>query len=266
MLLQEETVQTLVNLELTVLQAKVYLALVKSGASTGRATAKLAKVAPQDVYRIFTELQQKGLVEKILAQPNRYRAIPLEEGISMLLQRRNEQTAQLKKAAVKIFSSFQAVEALEEQTDNGDFVLLPKGEAIVHRIRKNWDTATSRVDLMNYFPEGVELNKENLEYELRALNRGVKVREILGKTCNKQRNNKTCTALLRRPQYQIRFFYGPPPAKLMITDRKEVLISTSSAATPLEYPSLWSNNQVVVQLIQEWFDNVWEKIAQPAAD
>ena len=100
MLLQEETVQTLVNLELTVLQAKVYLALVKLGTSTGRTTAKAAKVASQDVYRVLTELQEKGLVEKIIAKPNKYRPIPLKDGLSMLLQRRNKQTAELKKAAL----------------------------------------------------------------------------------------------------------------------------------------------------------------------
>ena len=61
MLVQEETVQTLVNLGLTVLQAKVYLSLAKSGVSTGRATAKAAKVASQDVYRVLIELQEKGI-------------------------------------------------------------------------------------------------------------------------------------------------------------------------------------------------------------
>ncbi|MCW4028796.1 MAG: hypothetical protein NWE92_04025 [Candidatus Bathyarchaeota archaeon] len=256
---QEETVETLVNLGLTVLEAKVYIALVKSGSSTGRATANLAKVAPQDVYRVLTELHNDGLVEKKLAKPNKYRAIPLEKGISLLFQRRNEQTAQLKKSAFKIFSSFQAIDELEEQTDIGDFVLLPKGASIGNRIRRNWMTAKANVDLMNNFAEGSELNKENLDYEVVALDKGVKVREILGKTRKKYRISKTASILASKPTYQVKYLHSPPLAKLMIKDRKEVLLSTSATATPFEYPSLWSNNRIVVQLIQEWYDNIWAK-------
>ncbi|MCW4019121.1 MAG: hypothetical protein NWF00_10680 [Candidatus Bathyarchaeota archaeon] len=84
----EEAIQTLVNLGLTVLQAKVYLALVTVGTTTGRITAKAANVASQDVYRVLTELQEKGLAEKIIAKPNKYKPTPVQNGISALLKQK----------------------------------------------------------------------------------------------------------------------------------------------------------------------------------
>jgi hypothetical protein len=52
----DESVQTLVNLRLTVLQAKVYIALAKSGTSTGKTTAKVAQVR---ALIIFVKMETK---------------------------------------------------------------------------------------------------------------------------------------------------------------------------------------------------------------
>jgi hypothetical protein len=63
-----------------------------------------------------------------------------------------------------------------------------------------------------------------------------------------------------KPEFQVRYIDYPVPARLMIKDNKEVFISpTAKEVNPLEYPCLWSNNPVIVQVIQQWYDMVWEK-------
>jgi len=37
---------------------------------------EVSGVARQDVYRVLLELQKLGIVEKIIATPNRFRALP----------------------------------------------------------------------------------------------------------------------------------------------------------------------------------------------
>jgi sugar-specific transcriptional regulator TrmB len=70
------------------LQAKVYIALAKLGTLTGRVTAKEAKVASQDVYRVLAELEEKNLVEKIIVTPNKYRPVPVQDVLSILLKQK----------------------------------------------------------------------------------------------------------------------------------------------------------------------------------
>ncbi len=260
MLLQEEAVQTLVNLGLTVLQAKVYIALARSGASTGRVTAKLAKVASQDVYRVLTELQEKGLVEKIISKPNKYRAIPVKEGLLMLLQRRKKQTEELNRAVFELSNSFLTINVPEDKRETGTFVLIPQGEPIENRLVGVWKTAQKSIDLMNDFQEGIVWYEKNFELNIKALNRGVKIRDLLSKTQKRYHITKTFSVLLeRKPEFQVRYLDFPPPAKLMIKDRKEVFISTTREINSLNYPCLWSNNPIVVQIIQQWYDIMWEK-------
>ncbi|MGD0204199.1 MAG: helix-turn-helix domain-containing protein [Candidatus Bathyarchaeia archaeon] len=261
MLVQGEPVETLVKLGLTFLQAKVYLALAILGTSTGRTTAKSAKVASQDVYRVLTELQEKSLVEKIISKPNKYRPIPLEEGISMLIQRRDKQTAELKKTVFEILKSFQSVDKREDKNETGDFVLIPEKEPIENSFIRVWETAQTSIDLMDEDQERIRMlaHRKNYELMVKALKKGVKIREIHNKT-QKGNQPKLFSALLKRePEFQARYLHFPSPAKVIIKDNTEVFISTTSKVNTLEQPYLWSNNPILVQVIQQWYDIMWEK-------
>lgn len=88
----QQAVATLSDLGLTTTQAKVYLTLVKSESSTIETISNLSKVARTDLYRITHELEKKGLVERILANPTQFKPIPLAECLPVLLQRKNQES------------------------------------------------------------------------------------------------------------------------------------------------------------------------------
>ena len=258
--LEEKATQTLVNLGLTVLQAKVYIALVKSGTSTGRTTAKAAKVASQDVYRILTDLHERGLIEKIISKPNKHRPLPLKEGLQMLFQQRNKQTEELKRAAFEMSKNFLSSNILEDKNETCDFVMISNKEPFENRLKGMWETAQTSVDLMNEFQEELTEHEKIYELEIKALNKGVKIRDTLIKTQNGTKTSKSFLALLKRkPEFQARYLHCTLPAKLIIKDNKEVLISTSTKANTLAQPFLWSNNLILIQVIQQWYDIMWEK-------
>lgn len=62
------------ELGLTSLQAKIYLALAQTGNATIRNIAKNSKIARQDVYRIMPSLQKLGLAEQIVVSPTMYKS------------------------------------------------------------------------------------------------------------------------------------------------------------------------------------------------
>jgi sugar-specific transcriptional regulator TrmB len=258
----DEAVETLINLGLTVLQAKVYLTLAKLGTSTGRATAKEAKVAPQDVYRVLTELQETGLAEKIIAKPNKYQAMPLDQGLSMLLERRNDQTERLKKSVSAVSRLFPASYKETQKNETGDFVLVAKDEPIRNKATRMFETAHLSLDLMNEINEGMTAHDNLCNLEVKLLKKGGKIRDILCKETPNFQIAKSCSALLQRyPDFQVRYL-NYAPAKVIIKDGKEALVSTKTKAKTFQQPFLWTDNPTLVQIIQQWYNEVWQKSSQ----
>jgi len=85
-MIQDEHIQALMGFGLTLLQAKIYLNLVKLEKADVKTLSKASNVARQDIYRIMLTLQKLGLTEKIIAKPTMYKATPIKEGLSILLQ------------------------------------------------------------------------------------------------------------------------------------------------------------------------------------
>jgi sugar-specific transcriptional regulator TrmB len=256
--LQSEAVQALVELGLTILQAKVYFAVSVSGTLTARTAAKTAKVASQDVYRVLGELQEKGLVEKVIAKPNRYQPVPLEDGISMLLQRRKEQTEELKKTAFEIFRELESMTNPSDSSE-GDFVLIPKKGPLLARIRKTFESAQTSIDLMNNFMEGITGHEVNFELEMKAVHRNVKIRDLLCKSPEDFHVPESFLTLLKKaPTFQARFASSDSSVKLLMKDGKEMLISTIPETTTIAQPYLWSNNPILLDIVQQWYDMKWK--------
>jgi sugar-specific transcriptional regulator TrmB len=249
----------LVNLGLTVLQAKVYLALAKSGVSTGRATAKAAKVASQDVYRVLIELQEKGMIEKIISKPNKYRPIPLEEGLSMLLQRRSKQTIEIENRMTEIVKNFSGIDKIEDDNEKCQFVCVPQKEIIEKKFRNGFETAQTSVDLSSEFQCSMEGAERSLDIILKSIKRNVKFRELIDLSQGRCQESRAFSTLKRNLSYQTRFFCSTFPVKLQIKDKQEVLISIKNAKSNLDTPYLWSNNPCLVHVIQQWYDIMWEK-------
>ncbi len=253
--------QTLVDLGLTLLQAKVYLALAKLGTSTGRVIARESKVAPQDVYRLLKELHEKGLVEKVIDKPNKYTAIGLDDGLSILIKRRKKVTGELEKAAAEISQSMKEIEDLKKEVDEiGNFILIPEKEPMEIRISRIFHTARKTIDYMNDFQEGINNHERFFDVERLLIDKGVRFREIFVGTKPEYRIPESLLSLLERyPIFQARSIDICEPAKLIIKDGNEVLISTKTDANSSSQPYLWSNNKILVNVIQQWYNGMWER-------
>ena len=263
MLSFDEPVETLINLGLTMLQAKVYLSLAKLGISTGRATAKDAKVAPQDVYRVLAELQETGLVEKIIAKPNKYCAMPIDQGLEMLIKRRKNQTKKLERSVKTVSKLFHPALKETQKTEEGDFVLIGKEEPLKNRAHRMLETANVSLDLMNEINDGMMGHDNLYTLETKLLNRGGKIRDILSKATPKFHLTKTfCSLQQRHPEFQTRYLDFPAPAILIIKDGMEALVSTKAKTKTLMQPFLWTDNPILVRIIQQWYNQVWEKGSQ----
>ena len=106
LIIDSKHIQALMNLGLTLLQAKTYLTLTKLGKADIKGISKASNVVREEIYRIMPKLEKIGLVEKIVGRPTVYEALPLKEGLSMLLISRTEEKCQTAKENKNVNSEF----------------------------------------------------------------------------------------------------------------------------------------------------------------
>ena len=134
---KDENIQTLMGLGLTFCQAKVYLALLPDESCTAKTLSRLSKVTRQDIYRIMPKLQTLGLAQKILSIPTEWKATPIDEGLTILLERKNKQFSKLQEKTTELLSSFRENnKRTEHRKKEPEFIIIPGGETHIRWITK----------------------------------------------------------------------------------------------------------------------------------
>jgi sugar-specific transcriptional regulator TrmB len=256
--LKSEDVEALTCLGLTVLQAKVYLALTSSGKATIKTISKTANVARQDIYRLVAELQELGIVEKIIAAPNEFRAIPLRDGTNILLKRKQKENSDAHKKALKLIQRHKDENTnAQPEEEKPQFIMIPEKKALTLRLKEPIETAQESIDSTcswKKFPNELGILAEAVE---KALRRGVKIRFVIEKPEHTNSLPKTAQVFMKNPYFKLRTIPYPPTGILCIIDKKEVLLATSTAGSTVGSPALWTSNPSLLAIVQEYFEQMW---------
>lgn len=251
--------QVLTQLGLTLKQARVYLALVESGPLKASEIAHASRVARPDVYRVISALRQLGLIEEICKKPVEYRATPMNEALTFLLQAKTEQYKKVSAAAQMLLNRVIPVKHNEkEQFESSQFILIPHGRQVIERVKAAIERARSSVDLVlswKRFSHGVaHVFAESMEA---AWARNVKFRFILEKPPRNRTAEQLIQYCLRKPFCQIRFIPYYPRTVFGVYDRKEVFIIVFPEGDLPASPALWSNNKGLVSMAVDHFEMLW---------
>lgn len=252
----QETHQIFTSLGLTTLEAKVYLALAKRGESPAKTISKASKVSQPDVYRVLTKLEDHGLIERIIAIPRRFRATPMDEGLALLLQRRDNQSAMLHKKATELAQSFKAnnKKPAAPHADPAQFILVPGVH--VHRIRNAVDNAQNSVLCFTSLDMFRKVRFVTEDVWKKGVQRNVKFQFIIGKPHDKKVTVEIDPTLENNDNFEIKFIRGFMPC-MILTDEREIFLRTEMN---LQAPVLWSNNALVIAMIENYFKTLWEMV------
>ena len=257
----------LINLGLTLKQARVYLAIAESGPSRIIEISKKSKVARPDVYSALEKLQQLGLSEKIINNPPDYRAIPLKEGLSLLLEMKANQYEKLKADTETLRNMVETRKPKYAiRTENSQFVLIPKGKSVIDRMANAIDKTKLTMDLVlswkrfssgmsDTFAKGIE----------NAWARNVKTRFIIERPLKNSTSEQLVQYCLEKPSCHVRFMPGHAETVFGVYDRKEVFIITVSGTNLPGSPALWSNNDAMTYLASNYFEMLWREAGKRAA-
>jgi sugar-specific transcriptional regulator TrmB len=253
----EKAIATLQELGLTLLQAKVYVALINHGTLSVGDLSKFSKVHRTDVYLVVKELEKNGLLERIIANPMMFKAMPLKEVVDLLLQMRSKENRQIRKEAAELKRMYKAEIRGEKDTGESKFSLIP-ARRVVDRIRETIDQTLKNVDQVitsMRFTREMLAFAENME---KSWSRGVRWRIAIHEEENEAfwdnvkfcRSNKLC---------QIRFVVNPPLDVMGIYDQKEIFIIANPKLGLARSPALWSNNPELIYIASDHFERVWSQ-------
>jgi sugar-specific transcriptional regulator TrmB len=247
----------LVDLGLTLKQARVYLALIESGPSKISAISKISKVARPDTYPSLSKLQQLGLVERIIKKPLEYRAISMVKGLSLLFETKTERYKKLRAETRMLLDTVKMQKPKQKKQIEAQFILIPK-KTVIERINTAIAEAQISMDLLlswKRFSRGIASTfAESMES---AWAKNVKIRFIIENPLESKTAKQLIQFCREKPFTQIKFIRYCPSVVLGVHDKKEVFIIVDPKADLLGSPALWSDNSSLIVLAQDYFEILW---------
>ncbi len=259
--IQEEDVKTLTSLELTSRQARVYLALVLTGRTTIKKVSKAANVSRQDTYRIIAVLQKLGLVDRALTLPATFKAVPLEEGLAILLQRQKKALSKTQLKAERLFEKFkEQIPDVVSTQEEPQFILISGRERIAATFREDLNETQKCINLSSMwevFREYIFDFGENLR---EAGKRGVAFRAVVNKPDNDKAFLEITHFLKKNPMCNLRFTQKDP-LFMLITDENTASVFMDKLTTVYanDLIMMKSTNPIFTNLVRFYFENMWNQ-------
>jgi len=264
-LYREKAFNILTGLGLTSRQTKIYLALLQLDMAKAQKISDISKVRRENIYRIIPELQKMGLVEKTIGKPIMYRAIKIEDAVSILLDRKTEHINKLQKEAKTVINNFKKSKATWKgiiDKEETHFLVIPRNVMQIKRKRQSIVNSESSIDIVttvNRFCCIISLYFPSFK---KACERGVKIRFITEKLALEtasssnaefQRIMQFCTL----ERINCRYSKQPIGNIVGIIDKKEVYINIDPSLRVEESPVLWSNHPTLIEIADHYFENLW---------
>jgi sugar-specific transcriptional regulator TrmB len=255
--LNQDEALTLSQLGLTFSQAKVYLSLLRLGQATGKTISEQSKMARQEVYRIIRELNEKGLIEKIISAPTEFKPITIDACVNMLVKQRQNDLGETEKKAREMLENFKTLKNVVKPLEPSFFILIPEKEAYLRKFKSWIDNTQKSCDMLlswECFRFGMTQDTETWK---KAVNRGVNIRFMVYNYRDEKNVLQVLKRLKRKGNLKVKFISTQPPSTMTIFDKSEASFSISPTAQPHETPNLWTNNPGLIEVFQDYFDNKW---------
>jgi len=225
------------------------------------AISKTSNVARPEIYRNLVKLQELSLVEKIIKRPIEYRAIPLNEGLSLLLgiKTRKYQKVSAETRLLLQTAKMEKTQTKKRKHESPYFVLIPKGR-IIDKINSSIEKAQLSIDaviswkrfshgMVSSFAESIEKTRE----------KKVKIRFIVENPLKNQTSKQLIENFKEKNCCQVRCIPRHPETIFGIYDKKEVFIIVFSKADLFGSSALWSDSESMISLASNYFELLWQK-------
>lgn len=261
---EDDLISKLSGFGFTVNQAKVYLSIVTSGATSVSKIALNTRLHRQDIYKIIPKLERMGLIMKTIDKPSLIAAIPIEKGLSQLVLSEKEKTkkrithleANLKELT-NVIREQQSIEQKPEEDENW-FIPLTTAEQITNRSNITFGNVSKECNLVINLKLIKPLMNRLQQHFQRLEKNKVKIRIIIENSTNdKMLNTILKTTIPKLADIAVKLIIKKEPVPYYVIDHKEVWISMKKETEAGLPCVLWTKGSHMVQFFDESFNETW---------
>lgn len=256
----EDSARVLAEFGLTPYEAKVYLSVYKHGLTTASNIAKVTKIRREEVYRTLPKLEKAGLVERVLGRPTKVRALPIEDALSILIARKeedaNREIRELVSKKDELLDMFEK-EPLEAKyvEDKSHFTLISEKDAVEKRIMLLIRKARKSIDFVDTFENAFRFVLSFADELLAAKKRNIEVRIITEYPDNVNLIPDALKKHVPEDSFDIRYF-DDLHSNYILFDENQALIITSARRSIPDGRCLWTDDPSLVGIVQTDFDKL----------
>ena len=200
----------------------------------------------------------------MIAKPAKFKPIPADQAVSILLQRKKERSRELGKRAIKHFSNFEIGCAKTAFLDkNAQFLLLSKSETSplghIDKLGKAVNSAKKSVVGLITFPFFMKVKLMDENVWKKAAERGVKLKFIIARRANDKSEINLDPLLENANNFEVRWTSSLPTSTVLLIDDNEVFCRVG---TNIESPVLWSASPQFVGMIKDYLKMKWQSLKQ----
>lgn len=252
---QQQHIKTLMELGLTLQEARIYCSLVENGPSKVESIAKFSKISRSDVYRTIKKLSDLGIIECRLAKPCIYKAVAPRVAINSLFDDARKNFERTKILSLNLLKEFEHKPKNKVSFKKDDFIFLPSKDAVIDKVKQTIKKTENKIDILTTSVRLIQACYNFSSCLQEAWSRDVKCRVLVPKANKNQ--FEIFKKVYSKPSCEIRLLKSKPKVVIVIYDEKEVSIFTDSNAPLKDSTSLWSNNNSVIFLAKHYFETNW---------
>ncbi|MGY5859973.1 MAG: MEDS domain-containing protein [Candidatus Thorarchaeota archaeon] len=256
----EDSAKILSEFGLTPYESKVYLTVFQQGLTTAADIAKVAGIRREEVYRTLPKLEKTGLVEKVLGRPAKVRALPIDDALSILINRKEEEASRVIRNLLEkrneLLEIFQEVKPdILEVKDKSHFTLLSEKDAIEKRISHLIKQATDSIDFADTFESAFRFVLTFADELMSARKRNVDVRIITEYPDSTKLIPDAFNKHVPTDSFNIRYCEDLP-GNYIVFDSYQALITTAIGSSVSTGGTLWTNDPSLVKIVHTDFDSL----------
>ncbi len=249
--LEREITLTLSKLGLTELQIKVLLALQGYEYASIKEISKTGQIYRQEIYRVISELQAIGLIERKIGKPNQYKATPISQCLTTLLKREENSVSEIKKEITTLTAKLNGKQKLPARHDDFNFTLIT-GEERLREALGSWIADAQSLDCTLRFERHYHEEMHTFKTQQFKTNKNLKIRIV---TCADK--DMRLSAFIKKAE--VRYVNFEIPAQIAIYDNKRahIVISSSKGLHITDHGALTSNHPCFVEMLRNYFNLLW---------
>ncbi|MCW4024378.1 MAG: hypothetical protein NWF01_05000 [Candidatus Bathyarchaeota archaeon] len=254
----DESTKTLTAFGLSRSQAKSYLTLLEIGVASVKEVAKNSNVARPDTYRALADLQELGLVEKVVAFPTKFKSLSITDAIAILMQRRNKENAELGKKATALIKLVSERNSHVQRSEEKQLTLILGGDAITAKLHKIMQNSKEKICIICPKKDFLQCKQFISEPLQEAVGNRLTIMFITENHVG-PREPKEIRDLKKNPRFKVKYLDATPAVCFAVFDKKEVVIINTPEIKYSNSSVIWSNNPCLIELAQSYFEHLWNQ-------